>query len=119
MAYKETRLRIQETDSPLSKSSMNQAKLKASKEGKQRFDAYENSKAAKANAKHNKETNYLKDYPRIQFEQRLRQVLNGTATPEITLYVIENLQKFQTPVERTENQTEISVFTFKTQTPDK
>jgi hypothetical protein len=109
MANKEIRREIQESGSALSRHSMNQKLIKSMREGEQLVFGDSDSKAAKAQARKVARGN---TFAREQFEGLFRRVLNGTTTPEITLYVLDHLPDYEMPIETPGTTTEISQFSF-------
>jgi len=85
------------------------------REGERQVYGESDSKAAKAKARKAARDN---TYAREQFEGLLRRVLEGSTTNEVTLYVLDHLPDYETPIDTPGPTTKISQFSFTTKDQD-
>lgn len=95
MPSRAERFRREMIKTPLANHSGNQRRIKFMREGEQRVFGRRN-KATRAERRRN---DFSNNFSRAQFERSLRNVFNGGATLENIAHAMQQIKKFEEPVE--------------------
>src|SRR3990172_9206341 len=99
MSVKTERARIIESGSSAVRHSLNQRNMKRVSDAEKRVFRND-KKAIKAEARRLQQEQFLRNFPKYQFDRALGHVFDSTATPEDTNYVLGNIGKYERRVNR-------------------